>query len=1004
MHLTSLELHGFKSFAEKTHIAFLPPTHGRQSITAIVGPNGSGKSNIADAIRWVMGEQSMKALRGKKSEDVIFAGSDTKGQMGLASVTLTINNRDGESDLPYEEIVLTRRLYRSGESEYLCNGNPVRLLDIHLLLAKAQFGQNSYGVIGQGMIDRLLLQTPEERKTFFDEASGIKELQIKRHHALLKLERSQVHMHEASAILEEITPRLKSLSRQVKKVEQRQEVEIQLREKQELYYGSIWRFHEREWQTLGKKRDTVIALLEEKESIIHTMQRDVEMLAEEKGGGDVFASLQSEFQKLLRDKSTRERDRAVIHGKLQIAYSKAGLQKHGWLEQKLDTLSRDIEAIDQDQKTLDQSIVRLMKQVTETRRLVEHAQMQKTVLKSKLQTLQYRALEKKGEESVFQFTGMRAVQALLTDKQRFGTIYGMVAQLGDVEETYQLALDVAASHHLSSLVVDSDTTAEACIAYLRQEQLGVATFLPQHTIKPRFMAHDIEKLLREKGVRGLAVSFVRTDAKFSNIFSYILGNTIIVDDIAVARRLGIGRIRMVTLLGDVLETSGTMKGGFRLRKERGMVSFSRRGIGVAEGPVAVSEQDIRALEIALEDQERLYEKAQETLRKSETSLFALEEKKNLLLQRKNEIIKEHAALEQERRLLSMNAEEYDTAMETIRQSKESLDREIEAIDGAIGTLDAKMRAFHEETEKKKERLFALQRNMLMDQQSLQKMMEEKNILNIELAKFETRKEDIENELYQELRVSMQSLLERRTIEILSPTQLEEVLRQMQKLKYQLSLIGGIDEEIMQEYTETKVRHEQMSSELTDLTKATADLEVLVAELDEMMRKKRQKAFKEIRKEFATYFGLLFGGGKADLFEVYAEEEKEEGDMTKEEPIFRGKEALLLKGIDIMASPPGKKIKHIQALSGGERTLTAIALVCAILHTNPPPFVVLDEVEAALDEVNTIRFTTIIQELSKQSQFVLITHNRATMHAADVLYGVTMGGEGVSKVVSVKFEK
>ena len=284
-----------------------------------------------------------------------------------------------------------------------------------------------------------------------------------------------------------------------------------------------------------------------------------------------------------------------------------------------------------------------------------------------------------------------------------------------------------------------------------------------------------------------------------------------------------------------------------------------------------------------------------------------------------------------------------------------------------------------------------------------------------VAKLDTKQEDLANEVYQEMRASLRSIIER-GITSLPAEELEKTQEEIQKLKYQLSLIGGIDEEVVKEYEETKTRHESLTAQLTDLKKALEDMEGLIIELDELMKKKRDKAFKEIKKEFARYFALLFDGGKADLVELYGEIEAENADINADEmveingdkeigdkEIKAKKKKQMLLGIDVIATPPGKKIKNIQVLSGGERTLTSIALVCAILRTNPSPFVVLDEVEAALDEANTLRFNRILHELSELSQFVLITHNRATMHAADALYGVMMGGDGTSHLLSVKLE-
>ncbi len=1023
MYLKSIEIHGFKSFANKTLLEFLPPKNGKNSITAVVGPNGSGKSNISDAIRWVMGEQSMKMLRGKKSADIIFAGSESKGQMSVASVSLTIDNSDGRAPIEYEELVLTRRLYRSGESEYLVNGNPVRLLDIQLLLAKAQFGQGSYAIIGQGMIDRLLLHSAEERKTFFDEAAGIKEFQIKRHQAWLKLERSREHIAQADMLLHEISPRLKTLSRQVKKLEERQTVEFELREKQEQYYTILWLHNDTERKQLVQQLEALSEAYVRVQEKLITIQTELAELAKEESRQDVFEALQKEFQEINRQKNVLERERAVVTGKLQTEYSRVGKQNVSWLENKIEEVNIQQQRLLEEIETVETLVAGLEKNIYEQKRTLDDTQIEKTQLRGKIAQLQQQVYEKKHEESVWQVTGLRAVQAVLTERQRLGEIYGAVAQLGTVQKEYQLALDVAAASHLSSIVVASDSVAESCIQYLRQEQLGVATFLPVNKIRGRFVPHDIHSLLHESGVCGLAIDLVKFDQRFADIFSYVLGSTLIVENLMVARRIGIGRVRMVTTDGDVLETSGSMKGGYRRTGVRGL-SFGSSSSWQSSGS-AISEEEMDGLQKRLEQTELQLEVAQSKLRDMQSEANVAEGNLSFLQSKKQELDRERASLDQELSLHSMSPEEYDSVMKELAGEKDAFDKKIFDLEQMLVDAQQKIARFNSDEEQKKQRVFALQDAMQTEQQELNQLGEKKNVLQVDIAKRETKLEDIEHEAFQELKTSIHSIVER----ILAPldiSHIEPLGQEIEKLKYKLSLIGGIDEEVVREYEETKARHEELMTQLTDLTKAAEDLETLIEELDGTMKKKRDKAFKEIKREFKKYFAILFEGGEADLVELYGDERDdetndanldlndanytngdamelldEEGNASSQKKKRKKK---ILQGIDIKACPPGKKIKNLQALSGGERTMTSIALVCAILHTNPPPFVILDEVEAALDEANTLRFTNILHELSLQSQFVLVTHNRATMHAADVLYGVTMGNDGISHLLSVKLEE
>ncbi|HBU06830.1 MAG TPA: hypothetical protein DEB09_01985 [Candidatus Magasanikbacteria bacterium] len=1016
MYLKSIEIHGFKSFANKVVLDFPKSTINGHTVTAIVGPNGSGKSNISDAIRWVMGEQSMKAIRGKKGEDIIFNGSESKGQMGMASVTLILDNSDKRVDIEYDELVITRRYYRSGDSEYLVNGNAVRLLDLQILLAKAQFGQGSYSVIGQGTIDQMLLQTPAERKDFFDEASGIKEFQIKRHQSSLKLRRTKENIDQADLLLNEVAPRLRTLSRQVKKLEQRKDVEVELRANQESYYATLYNYNQ---TSLNELTQELVNVNKEYNGInekLTAVQTELAGLAKEESRQDQFENLQREYQDVSRRKNNLERERAVLQGKLQTEYSKVGKQNIGWLNSKIEEFKLEQTKIDKELSQAESLVDKTGEAMLTQKQKIEQLSIARTETRSKIAGIEQRMVQMKSEQNYLQYSGLKAVQAVLEERHRLGNIYGTVAQLGEVEEKYRMALDVAAGGHLSSIVVDSDKTAQASIQYLRDQHLGVATFLPLEKIKPRFLSGDIQEFLGRNGVYGLATDLIKYGDKFSNIFSYVLGNTLVVDSIDVAREIGIGRVRMVTLEGDVLETSGSMKGGFRQKERKMGLSFSHQDSPyLVQGEIMDYEEEITALQEKINKLEIEYEKTQDEMRELQSQAHIAGSRADMFGTQKQDIDRELSSMEHELSLYTMSPEEISASMKDVQKQKDGLDREVKILEKELKDTEDRIEEFNKNEEAKKKRIFALQEVMQEEQQKLNKIVDVRNEKRVEVAKLETKQEDLNNDVYQELHTGLPAILEREP-KLVSVDKLDETQQNIQKLKYQLSLIGGIDEEVVAEYEQTKERHDGLVMQLDDLKKAMADLETMIADLDEVMKKKRDKAFKQIKKEFSRYFELLFEGGKAEMTEIYGEvsddtESMEEMEGTEIEILDNNTEEQvenkksnkqkILVGIDVSACPPGKKIKNIQALSGGERTMTSIALVCAILHTNPSPFVVLDEVEAALDEANTLRFTKILQELSQQSQFILITHNRATMHAADALYGVTMGNEGISHLLSVK---
>ena len=775
---------------------------------------------------------------------------------------------------------MSRRLYRSGEGEYLINNNPVRLLDIHLLLAQAQFAQHSYSVVGQGMIDKLLTVSPSERKDFLDEASGIKEFQIKQHQAQLKLTRTVENVTQAERLVEEVEPRLKILARQVKKLEQRQEVELKLRENQEKYYTSIYLANKSELDKLN-------SILLEVETNYRSAFKELE-------------EVQKELSALAHDSDEEETENKASDSNSQI--------------------------------------------IAEQRKLLEQISKDKTNAQLKIFSLEKQIFQDQSEQNYRQVSGLSAAQAVVENKDKFGAVHGLVAELGQVEEKYKIALETAAGSYLSALVVGSDEVAKSAIEFLRNNRLGFATFLPMNKIESRSPALPAE-VLTQAGVLGLAADIIKHEDKFDNIFSFVFGQTVVVENLSVAQKIGIGRARMVTLAGDLVEKTGVMKGGYKQMKKDGL-GFSS-----------------------------------------------------------------HVAWSKDR------LAEYQAQINVEKEKIIGLDARYEQIKEKVLELESKREAANSKTKLLK--AFSLQESMQRKQNAVNEILAGRNELKIQAAKLETKQDSLVEEIRAELNSMVEAILERKP-PVVNTEMLAEVMSEIQKLKYQLSLIGGIDQEVVAEYEQTKERFDFLSTQIADLRAAMGDLEKMIFELDDFMKKKRAAAFKKIRKEFDRYVKILFGGGEGDITEIYGEPDDEDCELTPpypplkkggidEPPLFkegRGevKKEKILTGIDISINPPGKKIKNVNVLSGGERTLASIALICAILSYNPSPFVVLDEVEAALDESNTRRFAEIVTELSAQSQFIIITHNRVTMHAADALYGVVMGNDGISKLLSVKLEE
>jgi chromosome segregation protein len=736
MYLERLELQGFKTFAQKTSLEFLPPKEGKKGTTAVVGPNGSGKSNIADAIRWAMGEQSIKLLRGKKSEDVIFSGTPKRARSGFAEVSLYINNEDRQADIDYSELVLTRRLYRDGQTEYYINKNKARLSDIQLLLAQANFGQRSYAVIGQGMVDHILVASPQERKEFFDEAAGVKQFQIKRQSAVNKLENSRENLNQALLVMQEIEPRLRSLTRLAKRLEKREEVEEKLWDLQKKYYGTLWQQLSENNVTQERNYKTIEKELNEAKERQAELQEKFSKMEKQEPRSDVFSQLQHQYQQLLNTKSELKESQFALQRRIELA----------------------------------------------------------------------------------------------NIKQDKAPAIPMPTILAELEEISALQDDI-----LSMI---------------------------------------------ERG--GDAAEKIKSAAK-----------------------------KIKSLVGKLKSPETKISADPKLEKE----------------------------------------------------------------------------------------------LKEITEKIVRLDREIEAMQDKISN-------FNKDEEKQRQDFFRMQRELQEKSNRVHELETRLNDVKVEQAKVDTRRESLEQEMRQELGERAEEMKVARVESKIIP---EAIYPEMAQLKRQLELIGAIDPETVKEYEETKQRYENLKEQTDDLTQAIDSLEEIIDELDQKIKTQSETAFRNLNHQFQRYFKMLFGGGDAQLRQVAEEIAQKEQELSSDEDAENGQEEEIekkpslkkrniLTGVEIQATPPGKRLKSINALSGGERALTSIALICAIMTNNPSPFIVLDEVDAALDESNSIKFAKIVDELSKKTQFIVITHNRATMDMARVLYGVTMGDDGVSKMLSVKLEE
>ncbi|MFH0923545.1 MAG: AAA family ATPase [Candidatus Falkowbacteria bacterium] len=881
MYLEKLEIQGFKSFANKNTLVF-PGMLGedKRGITAIVGPNGSGKSNVADAVRWALGEQSMKALRGKKSEDIIFSGSDKKGKLGMAEVSLYLNNESGAIDLGqeskselsnYSQIVLTRRLYREGHSEYLINNNRARLSDIQIMLAKAKFGQKTYSVIGQGMVEGFLNTSLSERKEFFDEATGVKQFQIKRDDSLNKLRSSYDNLNQASMLLSEIEPRLKSLTRQVSKLQKRGEIETELKALQLDYYSKIWREINNKFNEYNKNFLEIEKIKTEKEKKIESLNKELDKMEAREKENHEFDEWQKELSEAQGKKDAIIKQIARLEAQFELKLEASGHFDISWLANKKEELAGDL----------------AMKQ-EEINKLNINIKPER----EKLEDL---------------------------ETEEFG-INNKINKLNDDLDKFDLAGEIELDEILQCLKK-------------ALENLNKAEDEQDANIAKSFL-EEAKKIL-EKAL---------TDSKQIN-----------------------GKSRMDLIKNDLINLAGL--------KEKTITKIS-------ESKLRVSAWHERA-----------------KLLGGETDRIQ-EEIKSI-----NAKLKPH-----EKQFGSAESEKEAT----------ELKNKLAAFDGEIKSLKEKINSYASEEDKKKNRLFVLQKDIQSMQSEANQLSSRLSEIKINSTRHETNLENLEIEIRNSLG-GLKGVKEHKSNADINQ---EQVRGQISQLKRQLDLIGGIDPEIEKEYTETKERFDFLDGQASDLTKAISSLEEIVKELDIMIKERFDKEFKLISVKFEEYFKILFNGGRAKIIKVMEDPSDEAGEGKiasgengennvepaaakpddKKIKFLQKHNATGLAGVEIQATPPGKKIKSVSMLSGGERALAAIALICAIISANPSPFVVLDEVDAALDEANSERLAKILDDLSHKTQFIVVTHNRASMRRASILYGITMGDDGVSKLLSMKLDE
>lgn len=1182
LHLKKVCIQGFKSFADRTEIEF------KEGITAIVGPNGSGKSNVSDAIRWVLGEQSVKVLRGNKMEDVIFSGTETRKALGYAEVTIVFDNRDGSIPIDYQEVAVTRRMFRSGESEYYINKNSCRLKDVRELFMDTGIGKDGYSIIGQGRIDEILSTKPEDRRNIFEEAAGIIKYKAKKAEAEKKLESTNSNLIRIKDIILELQKQHDSLKEQANKArifldlsKKVKEVEINLlireiealREEIDNIKGQKEKVEEnlnllltqrkkledelntlkeninhknQIYEAVEKRREEILSTINDKknqlillEENIKFYNKDMERLNRElEDLNQKLIKLRSDNEYLLEVSATREEELSLnredflqrnnrvkklnekislTEGKLQDGknrlvdlYNLAAEKRsklNGILSFK-DNISNRIREIENEIDILLEKMEESYKYVGQLEK--EEEEKNKLIIEENKYltnlTLEEKSLQEKLEEiyeeiqqnkadlqsNIANFNMLKNMEdgyegyykgvknlmlAYKKDNRLKDRLIGLVAELIRTDEKYEKAIEVALGGSLQNIVTKNEEDAKYIINYLREKKLGRVTLLPLTNVKGSPIY--INKEDREKyNILGLGSELVFFDNKFKNIVEYLLGRTIVVNNLdaatKVARKFNYS-YKVVTLEGDIVNPGGSMTGGslpkinnnllnrkHRLEKIKEEINslfkkqeeleqekatlqsmLEKHSVKIKELEKKLHNINIDVVKIENEKNKHLLEidRSKETIEKLRREKEQLSLELNSINQDERKIEDEISSINQQIELLK---EEIEKLTKKYEEDKELLQKELDEVtDFKIQLnlmenkiLDSKERLTQIEAEieettsgifKKrdeinsiKESVNIISNNIFQTKNQIDELEDKKAKLDAELTEIKAQRDNIMEAFYQiqgnlmeinenisilekelnrwnikETRCNMNldniyaRLLEEygldyeKAKEFWHPIDnIDTVKKELSKLKDKIKQLGNVNLNSIEEYKAIRERLDFIKKQHDDLMMAKEDLEKVIKDMEEEMKVQFINSFNSINKEFNNVFSKLFNGGKASL---ELEDEKD----------------VLNCGIEIKAQPPGRKLQTLNLLSGGEKSLTAVALLFAIMNIKPAPFCILDEIDAALDDANIDKYAEYLKNLAKDTQFIVITHRKGTMEAANVLYGVTMEEEGVSKVLSVK---
>ena len=976
MYLKEITCNGFKSFADKITINL----DGK--ITAIVGPNGSGKSNVVDAVRWVLGEQSVKSLRGNGSmSDIIFSGSKTRNPLNVASVTLTFDNSDNYLNIPYSEVSVKRRFYRSGESEYYLNGEKCRLKDITDLLIDSASSRDSFNIISQGEIQKILSNSSSDRRIIIENAAGVLKYKKRKEEAIKKLDKTQINIDRVLDIINELELQLGPLKEQSEKATEYLDAKRHLENIEvALIASEIDRINYENNQ--AKKRieeinNEILNLNLKSSNQDASLSTDkLELLKIEKEIKEAnnrllkLTSLEEKLngeKELIKERSKYDVSDSKVHN--NIAQLKEDLYQ---TENSITLITKDIDLINKDINTANDGLSHLQLDFNSINTKKEHSI---TDLNNKKRELYDITNKINSINNYLESNGSfpNSVKSVLNNPRLKG-IHGTISSVIECSNEYVKALEVSLSTSKNFIIVDNENVAKEAVNYLKENDLGRATFFPISVISPKGIEPEIiEKVQKISGYVGIFSDLVKYDSKYYGIVLNQLGNVIVAIDIDAANKISNilnRRYKVVSLDGDVIHVGGSITGGsFSLQKsiisyKNDLDTYERRKKELEELIVSIEknidsyDEEVSKVNYKIGDLKSELIKCRETINAKEALASELSNRRDDISKELNtllNVVDSNISSLEEKTM----KEYYEVSLE-----KDNLAKEIRFKEKEKENLSNKI----EESE-------ALNK---LNNSNISKLEKELKNLEINVSKYEIKLDNYLQILSEDYSLTYEKAKANYVLEI----GVDDAKNEVNKYRNVLKNIGMVNIAAIEDYKNVSTRYEFLTNQRNDLVNAKDTLLEIISEMDQVMVEEFSSTFDKVKVEFKKVFKELFGGGEADL-------------------LLTDKDNILETGVDIIASPPGKKLKAITLLSGGEMTLTAISLLFAILNVRSVPFCIFDEVEAALDEANVDNFGHYLDHYKDKTQFLIITHKKKTMEYADTLYGITMQESGVSKLVSVK---